>query len=157
MRLVALKRLRYPRGVGGREYSPGEAFETVSDRDAHALKLVKAARDAEAAPVSAQPAAAPVAQAVPMTPPAPEPAAPPESAAPEQDSTSPRSRPENDPPVDSVDIPDAWRDLPYPKRRALAARLTPKPVTNRQEVDTAIETEMARRGTYNRRDMRAED
>jgi len=43
-KLVALKRLCYPRGFGGVEYNAGDKFEALSDRDAKALTLVRAAR-----------------------------------------------------------------------------------------------------------------
>lgn len=46
-KLEALKRLRYPRGPDGKEYVAGDSFE-ASDRDAQALKLVRAAKDAPA-------------------------------------------------------------------------------------------------------------
>lgn len=50
MRLVALKRVRYPRGPNAREYKPGEEFDTLSDRDAKALTLVGVAKSAPVAP-----------------------------------------------------------------------------------------------------------
>lgn len=49
IKLVALKRLRYPRGPDGKEYNAGDPFEALCERDAKALKLVRAARDAEVA------------------------------------------------------------------------------------------------------------
>lgn len=58
-KLVALKTLRYPRGPGGREYGPGDPFDVPSERDAKALKLVRAAEDA---PVAARPVKAPAAR-----------------------------------------------------------------------------------------------
>lgn len=45
MKLVALKRLRHPRGPDGKEYAPGDSFE-ASERDAKAYVLVRAAKDA---------------------------------------------------------------------------------------------------------------
>jgi len=46
MKLIAMKKLYYPRGPGGRDYQAGEEFE-ASERDAKALTLVRAARAAE--------------------------------------------------------------------------------------------------------------
>lgn len=60
MKLVANKRLRYPSGPDGKEYNAGQEFTALSERDAKALTLVRAARYAD------QPAAKP-------TPPAPKP------------------------------------------------------------------------------------
>lgn len=42
VRLVANKRLRYPHGRDGKEYGPGDSFET-SERDAKALTAVRVA------------------------------------------------------------------------------------------------------------------
>lgn len=54
MKLVAMKRLRYPSGPEGKEYQPGQEFTALSDRDAKALTLVRAARAVDApAPKSA--------------------------------------------------------------------------------------------------------
>lgn len=52
MKLVALKRVYYPRGRGGREYQPGEVFDALSERDAKALTLVRAAKVAPAPPAA---------------------------------------------------------------------------------------------------------
>lgn len=68
--LVALKTLRYPRGPSGREYGPGDSFDVASERDAKALKLVRAAKDA---PVVAPVKAPPMAQAAKAPPPAADP------------------------------------------------------------------------------------
>lgn len=46
-KLVALKRLRYPRGVGGKEYTPGDEFTPLSERDAKAFLLVRAAKESD--------------------------------------------------------------------------------------------------------------
>lgn len=43
-RMIALKKLRYPNGAGGKEYMPGDQFETLSERDTKALSLVQVAR-----------------------------------------------------------------------------------------------------------------
>lgn len=43
-KLVALKRLRYPRGPQGKEYNIGDSFDVLSDRDAKALTLIRVAR-----------------------------------------------------------------------------------------------------------------
>jgi hypothetical protein len=53
-KLVALKRLTYPRGTGAKEYNPGDTFEALSDRDAKALKLVGRAKDAAPSPAPAR-------------------------------------------------------------------------------------------------------
>lgn len=47
-KLVALKRIRYPRGVGGQDRNPGDEFEALSDRDAKALTLIRVAKVVEA-------------------------------------------------------------------------------------------------------------
>lgn len=49
--LVALKKLRYPRGPDGKEYNTGDTFTALSERDAKALTLVRAARSASDGPV----------------------------------------------------------------------------------------------------------
>lgn len=53
--LIATKRLRYPRGVDGKEYNAGDSFEALSERDAKALTLVGAAK-ANAPKAAAAPA-----------------------------------------------------------------------------------------------------
>jgi hypothetical protein len=45
-KLIALKRLRYPRGPDGKEYNTGDEFDALSERDVKALTLVRAAREA---------------------------------------------------------------------------------------------------------------
>lgn len=45
MKLVARKRLTYPRGPGGKEYQRGDVFEVLSERDKKALLLVRAAQE----------------------------------------------------------------------------------------------------------------
>lgn len=45
MMLVALKRLRYPRGAEGVEYSPGDSFQALSERDFKALTLTRLAAE----------------------------------------------------------------------------------------------------------------
>lgn len=47
MKLVALKKLRYPRGVEGKEYNPGDEFTSLSERDTQALTLIRVAKLAE--------------------------------------------------------------------------------------------------------------
>lgn len=42
--LKALKRLRYPSGPAGKEYQAGDSFDALSERDAKALTLVRAAQ-----------------------------------------------------------------------------------------------------------------
>lgn len=49
-RLVALKRVRYPRGPDGKEYAPGEEFETAGnyeERDTKVLVIKGEAKPAE--------------------------------------------------------------------------------------------------------------
>lgn len=47
-KMVTLKRLRYPRGgTDGKDYAPGDEFETLSDRDTKALSLLRLAKVAE--------------------------------------------------------------------------------------------------------------
>jgi len=48
----------------------------------------------------------------------------------------------------AVDIPDNWRDLPYPTLRSLAARVSNDPVKTRDDCETAVEAELARRESY---------
>jgi hypothetical protein len=43
------------------------------------------------------------------------------------------------PPPPAADIPDDWRDLPFPARRNLAAELTGNPVRSSRDIDAAIE------------------
>ncbi len=50
MMLVALKKLRYPRGRTGVEYQPGDSFEVASDRDAATLRAVRVAKEFTAPP-----------------------------------------------------------------------------------------------------------
>jgi len=81
-KLIALKRLRYPRGVVGVEYEPGDKFEALSDRDAKALTLVRAAQaddkpDEPSARTRARAAPAPAPAPARAPAPAPAPAAPP--------------------------------------------------------------------------------
>lgn len=45
-----------------------------------------------------------------------------------------------------VIVPDDWRGLSWPKRRALAALLTDEPVANAAQVEAAITAELERRG-----------
>jgi len=45
MKLVAKKKLRYPRGPQGKEYQFGESFVVLSERDRKALLLVGAAQE----------------------------------------------------------------------------------------------------------------
>lgn len=45
MKLVALKRLRYPRGPSGKEYAAGDTFEALSEKDARTLKLIRVAEE----------------------------------------------------------------------------------------------------------------
>jgi hypothetical protein len=59
LKLVALRRLRYPRGIGGKEYEAGDTFDALSDRDAKALTLIRAARDADEKPPSRAPQSRP--------------------------------------------------------------------------------------------------
>lgn len=47
----------------------------------------------------------------------------------------------------AVEIPDGWRDLPWPEKRALAAKVTDVPVINSAQASEAIEAELVRRGT----------
>lgn len=42
--MVALEAFNYP--FGSRDLAPGDAFEALSDGDAHALRLTRKARDA---------------------------------------------------------------------------------------------------------------
>lgn len=51
MKLIATKRLYYPRGPGGKEYQRGETFEAVSERDKKALLLVRAATEEPVTPL----------------------------------------------------------------------------------------------------------
>lgn len=66
MRMVALKKIYYPKGGGGKDILPGEEFDTLSDRDAHALTKVRLAKTAEqstyrtASQTAERPKAAPV-------------------------------------------------------------------------------------------------
>lgn len=57
MKLVALKKLRYPRGPDGVEYKEGDFFTAYSERDAKALTLVRAAKNAPDEVVVVRPAA----------------------------------------------------------------------------------------------------
>ena len=45
IKLVAKKKLRYPRGPDGREYQRGDTFEVLSERDKKALLLVRVAQE----------------------------------------------------------------------------------------------------------------
>lgn len=62
------------------------------------------------------------------------------------DGFSPPATAAHDPDPDSVAIPADWRELPWPKLRALAAKVSPGPVTDKPDCIAAIEAEMARRG-----------
>lgn len=53
IKLTALKRLRYPRGPDGKEYEAGQDFVVLSERDAKALTLVRAAKPAGSGKVKA--------------------------------------------------------------------------------------------------------
>lgn len=53
--------------------------------------------------------------------------------------------PGDDPPPDTVQIPDAWRDLPYFELLSLASKLSKDPVRNKVECVAAVEAELARR------------
>jgi hypothetical protein len=44
-----------------------------------------------------------------------------------------------------VDIPDDWRDMIWPRLRALASKVSETPVSNRADCERAIEAELARR------------
>jgi len=62
VKMVALKKVRYPRGSReANEHEPGDTFEVLSENDAKALRLLKIARDADekpkAAPETPKPAA----------------------------------------------------------------------------------------------------
>ena len=46
LRLIALRRVKYPHGSAGREYAPGEGFDALSERDAKVLKAAGRAKDA---------------------------------------------------------------------------------------------------------------
>lgn len=68
MKMIALKRVKYPHGPSGKEYAPGEAFTALSERDAKALYVSGRARQAERdVPVSPAelPSAAAVSEAAP--------------------------------------------------------------------------------------------
>jgi hypothetical protein len=45
----------------------------------------------------------------------------------------------------AVEIPANWRDLPWQELRALAAKVSPDPVGNKESCLAAIEAELARR------------
>lgn len=57
----------------------------------------------------------------------------------------PEPEPPADPAAPVVAIPDDWRALSWPKRRALAALLTDAPVANAVQVEAAITAELERR------------
>lgn len=42
--LIAMKRIRYPRGPDAREHSPGDEFESLSDKDTKTLTKARLAR-----------------------------------------------------------------------------------------------------------------
>jgi hypothetical protein len=46
---------------------------------------------------------------------------------------------------DEPTIPENWEQLPWPARLKLAASVSPTPVSNSEDVVTAIENELARR------------
>jgi hypothetical protein len=46
---------------------------------------------------------------------------------------------------EAVEIPDNWRDLPWPQRKSLASRVTDTPVVNGEIANRAIEEELQRR------------
>ena len=51
LKLIAKKRLRYPRGPNGKEYQRGDTFEALSERDKKALVLVGAAQEGPMTPL----------------------------------------------------------------------------------------------------------
>ena len=48
IKMVAIRRVKYPHGPTGREYDIGEGFEALSERDAKALFVAGKARQGEA-------------------------------------------------------------------------------------------------------------
>lgn len=49
-------------------------------------------------------------------------------------------------PENKVEIPENWRDLPWPALRSLAASVSPTPVSTRDDCIAAIEIELDARG-----------
>lgn len=127
VKLVALKRLRYPRGPSGKEYVAGETFEALSEKDAHTLKLVRIATEPKdyVEPPKAEPRP-PAPQ-----PPTPEPVPEPPPPQPEPQSEEEYSEPEDGGPV------------------YVSADDTVEPLTTQATIK--------KRRTYKRRDMKAEE
>jgi hypothetical protein len=44
-KMIALRKFRYPSGPNAQEHLPGAEVDVLTDRDAKALRLIKAARD----------------------------------------------------------------------------------------------------------------
>lgn len=47
----------------------------------------------------------------------------------------------------AVEIPANWRDLPWPKLRSLASKVSDDPISNRPVAVAAIEAELSRRNS----------
>ena len=44
-KMIALRKFRYPSGPNAQEHQPGDEVDVLNDRDAKALRLIKAAKD----------------------------------------------------------------------------------------------------------------